>query len=416
MSQQFVIPTGFDRADGVTVLPVQPYGTGGTGGTLGTPTPSGAIITQTPAGNNESTIEEDVTSPEIERAEQGTVSHTITGDFRPLAFLQAAFGRGTFLQDSFGNVTRVLSNKLKSLRADRGEFSYVAESISFDSPPDEFQMIPVELGIDIIKYPRYFYALYPSGSDFTDLVGVAPNQTTRANVKQAIIRAIQTYRDSPYFPPSNALPTLNSVVQNATIQFFLQSLIPCTINSTNGSETTIDISGDPSSLLAVAAAQEIIQKLWNQLDTPYIAGYQVTWTQFFFQPVYENPGGYIEDPVGIVPDYFFSPVSQNSLARGWLYSPYGNLDTLPPTAGGAPTIFDFMAAINPQCYSSDGTPSGTVNISWLRKADEVVFERTWFRVTRTWIGSPIGMWDRQIYSQGNRPSVPSDYLPLAATS
>ena len=141
--------------------------------------------------------------------------------------------------------------------------------------------------------------------------------------------------------------------------------------------------------MAVAAAGEIIQKLWYQEDTPYVAGFQVTWSQYYFAPVYENPGGYVENPFGIVPDYFLSP-SQD----------------------GSNTIFDLMAQINPQCYSDNGSSNGNVNISWLRKADEVEYQRTWFKVTRTWIGSPIGHWDAQIYSGGERPQLPANYLPL----
>ena len=413
---QYFLPTGFNRADGKTPLPSNPPSGFGASATVGTPTPDGSLIIQSSAGDGVYEIEEDVDSPEIERAEQGTVMHSLTMGWIAATNFLATFGRGSFQQDSFGNIWRVLSNKIKSLRGDRASLQYTAESISFDSPPDEFQITPSDLGIDIIKYPRYFFALYPSGDDYTTTVGTGSNIATVAQVKQAIIRGIQTYRDSPYFPAQGTL-TVNGVVQNNIVSNFIAGLVPTPVSNTGtGSEVSIDVSGNASCLLAIAAANEIIQKLWFQLDTPYIAGWDIVFTQYFFQPVYMNPGGYIEDPSFIVPDYFLQPAPQNSLARGDLTSPWGNQDTLPPVNGahgvGGPTIFDQMALLNPQCYSSTGTSSGATNISWLRKADEVVFERTWFRRTMRWSGSPIGHWDQNIFQQGPRPSVPSDYLPL----
>jgi len=391
----FRLPFGFDRASDPNNpnLPLQPAGTGGALGPVGTPQPAGDLIV---AGDDNGTnVQENPDSPEIERAEQATFMHKFKTTWQNACSFLTVLGRGTFVQDSGfyasssggGTIWRVLSSKIQAIRGGYAELSVTAESISFDSPPDDYQMIPVELGIDIIKHPRYFYALYPSGSDFTDLVGVAPTQATRAQVKQSIIRAIQTYRDSPYFPQAGQV-TLNGIVQNSIVNYFISSLIP-TILPPSSSESQIDVSGDAGCLLAIAAAGEIIQKLWNNIDSPYMPGFQVTLKQYFFRPVFENPGGYIESPVGIVPDYFISP-----------------------SQSGPDTIFDQMAAINPQCFSNDGTSTGTVNISWLRKADEVVYQRTWFEVTSTWIGSPIGHWDLQIYQNGHRPTSPSDYLPL----
>lgn len=378
----FWLPFGFNRADGATQLPSQPSGSGGTPQPVGTPIPSNDLSTYSNDGSN-ITIEEEPDSPEIERAEQATAQHRMKMAWTAAVNLIAVIGRGTFVTDSFGNIWRILSSKIQSMRGSAAMLSTTAESISFDSPPDDFQMTPSELGIDIIKYPRYFFNLYPLGTDFTDVVGVALNTATRAQVKNAIIRAIQTYRDSPYFPPQGQT-SLNGTVQNQVINSFINSLIPTITDSSN--ESSINVTADAGCQLAIAAASEIINKLWFQLDTPYLAGFEVTWTQYFFAPVFENPGGYVESPIGIVPDYFMSPAQD-----------------------GSNTIFDQMAAINPQCYSSDGTTGGITSISWLRKADEVVYERTWFRVTHKWVGSPIGHWDSDIYSGGNRPTVPSDY-------
>lgn len=385
----FWLPFGFNRADGETPLPPQPTGSSGGTNIVGTPTPAGDLVIFSNSGNVP-TVEEEVDSPEIERAEQATFQHRFKMSWAAALSYIVVLGRGTFVTDSFGNTWRVLSSKIQSMRGGMASLSVVAESISFDSPPDDYQMIPVELGIDIIKHPRYFFALYPSGNDFTDVVGTAPNTATRAQVKQAVIRAIQTYRDSPYFPQAGQV-TMNGILQNTIINYFIQSIIPT--SATSASEISIDVSGDPGCLLAIAAGSEIIQKLWNQEDTPYLTGFQITWSQYYFAPVYMNPGGYLEDPFGIVPNYFLSP-SQD----------------------GSNTIFDLIANTNPQCYSVTGFPDGGVDISWLRKADEVEYQRTWFKVTRTWIGSPIGHWDPQLYLGGpstHRPNVVGDYLSIA---
>jgi hypothetical protein len=132
---------------------------------------------------------------------------------------------------------------------------------------------------------------------------------------------------------------------------------------------------------------EIIIKYWRGEETPYVVGYEMTWSQYYFVSPWLNPGGYVEDPMTQstpqLPEYFYSRV-------------------FPPN--GSYTIFDYLPYINPQCYSSDGTYAGSVNISWLRKADQVEYQRTWFRITRTWIGSPVGFWDSDLYTTNNRPN------------
>ncbi len=85
-----------------------------------------------------------------------------------------------------------------------------------------------------------------------------------------------------------------------------------------------------------------------------------------------------------------------------------------PSQDGTDTIFDKLAIDNPQDYSIDGLSGGAakVNISWLRKADEVEYQRTWFKTTSIWIGAPIGSWDLQLYSGGNRPQNANDFVQM----
>ena len=53
---------------------------------------------------------------------------------------------------------------------------------------------------------------------------------------------------------------------------------------------------------------------------------------------------------------------------------------------------------NPQCYSLTGAYGGGNYVSWRREADEIDYERTWFKVQRSWVGSPVGFWDPGTHS------------------
>lgn len=409
----FWLPTGFDRADGVTPLPSQPKGSGGGGQVVGSPTPTDAVLISSNSNDGETiTTEEMPDSPEIERAEQATFLHRFRTSWDAALGYIVGLGRGTFLQDSFGNVWRILNSHIQHLKGTAAEVSIAAESISFDSPPDEFQCVPVELGIDIIKHPRYSWALSPIASDNTTSVTVGDTAIFYTDIKQSIVRAIQSYRDSPFYPNAD---NVNGLIQNNVLSQIRNGKLNVYYPNTAfaaGADTVdpvpwdgltahkptvncvyfivtvpVDLANpDDPITIAIAAAKEIISKLWRQEDTPYMTGYEITWSQYFFAPYFLNPGAYIENPVGIVPDYFLSP-SQD----------------------GSDTIFDKFGTDNPQDYSNDGTSDGDVTISWLRKADEVDFQRTWFKVTHKWIGSPFGFWDSDLYTDQAGPQNANDF-------
>lgn len=412
----FWIPVGFDRADGVTNLPAQPQGSGGGSKIVGTPNPAGAL--QVFGDDSGTNIQEDFDSPEIERAEQATFMHSFKTTFTNATNLISGLGRGTFVEDSFANVWRILSSKIQSMAGGYAKLSVVAESISFDSPPDEYQILPVESGIDILKHPRYSWALNPIASDSSTVTVVGTTTINYINIKESIIRMIQTYRDSPFFPSANQI---NGLIQTNILsqikagkidvqvpnigldagQAILDGSNPSQSNRWNGTAgqeppgnfayyiISVPVNlADPSDAVAIAlaAAQEVIFKLWRQEDVPYSIVYQITLAQFFFKPQFLNPGGYIESPIGIVPDYFLSP-----------------------SQAGPDTIFDRLSIFNPQSYAQDGLSGGVVSISWLRKADETDFQRTWFKNISVWLGSPIGHFDKDLYSGGNRPQNANDF-------
>jgi hypothetical protein len=188
-------------------------------------------------------------------------------------------------------------------------------------------------------------------------------------------------------------PTVNCV-------FFL---IPATINLANPS--------DPITI-ALAAAKELISKLWRREDTPYIAGYKVVWTQKVFSTVYLNPGGYIEDPRQIVPQYFMNPFNNGVIPRS--YASAGIVyDTSTPDQSAS--IFDLLPIINPQCYSITGQRGGPLSFSCLRTSDTIRYDRTFFDLTHSWLCSTVGKWDQSLYSNSNRPLKADDFNKLPAS-
>lgn len=361
------LPSGFDRADGLEER-------------LGTATPAGAVAfddgtgSYTTVGPN-SMPQELPDSPTIERGEQATITHVFRCGWDVGKELIEFYGRGVIWEDSQGRLTKVLSSTLQHERGDTCLLTIVSEGISFDTPPDHFSVIPVELGINIIKHPRYFYAF--QGSSAYD-----------EKLNQMVIRMLQNYFENTTAAYRDALSK----------QLYASLGHPMTTSDPNpyGTESagglwTWNDPGVyiPGTDMAKRAALEIIQKYWRNTETPYIIGYQITYAQYFWLPQYLNPGGYIEDPIrdGGLPDYFWDPQT-----------------------GG--NIFSLTAWYNPQSYSTTGYANGDFNISWLRKADEVEWERTWFRITKTWMGSAIGFWDTELFTAQHRPQNASDYLNI----
>ena len=439
----FLLSWGFDRGLGDLDLPYNPVGSGGHG-RVGTPIPFGHCVIHANGGNL-ITLEEMPDSPTIERGTQCTAHHRFKCSYYDGTILLGAISMGTIVEDYSKYLWRVLTCTLQSMEGTAAVLSTVSESISFDVPPDEFQCNSVDLGIDIIKHPRYFPNIYPTDGEMGTFTG---------QVKEAIIRSIQTYRDSPFFPTAaNLYGLVNGQVQNLQVAALkngswvitvpnvnykpqLDYVADLTVQDGNGvitppivavgsgtgseiqahvppftNDPTIPVSinakklNNPSILLALAAAQEIISKLWRMEDSPYVAGIELKWTQYYFLPPLLNLGSFIEDPTLIVPNYFLQPdhVLTELPPRSGLVYPPADRDN----------IFKYNAAANPQDYSNDGTSRGLTQISWLRKGDEITYERTWFKITYTWIGSAVGYWDLQIYGASERPKYPQDYLQFA---
>lgn len=314
-------PIGIDRCDGLDDR-------------AGTATPDGAVFDLS-TGNVPAKVffcEELPDSPEIERGEQCTCRHTYKVDYNTgISFLQA-YGRGSLAVDSGGNVWRLLSATLVYKAGDYWQYQTVQESISFDSPPDEFHISTIEINPALDRHPRYgFLTAYQRY--LVQSATFAPHYDEQQ----------RWITDVAGLAASEEQKTVG--IQDVTVQ---------------------------------AACSDLLTKLLIGEQSFYLPGFILTWSQYFWMPRTLNPGGYIEDPIsqGGLPHFFWSPSADPNSNR---------------------TIFDDMVLINPQLYK--------YGISWLRLADTFDYQRTWFRVNRTWHGAPYAHWDSDLYNQ-EQPTYP----------
>jgi hypothetical protein len=300
-------------------------------------------------------LESTTDSPEIERAEQATIRQSFYGDWGTCVFWNQTIGRGYIMQDTYGFSYKVLSCKIQRLPGgglNKASLVIIAESISFDPPPDEFDVDPYQVNFPIFWHPRYINP--PFGSTY-GLVGYNLNASGNQ---------VDTTQWTGYQIMANVQIAANSPQVTAR------------------DEGTINITAkqinDPNIL---SLALELIQKLRKGNSEYYLSGWNVYYTQHSFVPWNLNPGGYIEDPVlsGNLPWYFWS----NDLDLG--------------DASNTTTNNIFLAAahaVDPQLYPT-GTPA---DISWLRMADKQRYSRTIYTLTSSWAGAPLGMWDKQLYA------------------
>lgn len=327
-----VIPNGLDYADGIDGRP-------------GSPSPASAVIwNQASTAVTNLIFEEDPDSPEIERAEQATLRHKFTVDWGSGLSYIATLGRGNLMQDSTGNITKILSSTLTRDKGGKAKLVIVSEGISFDSPPDGFRLEIVELNPALEKHPRYAF-----------LPAFVRNLVNNAVSAAQVVTATEA---------GNILAGIKDL------------------------DPSLSTGGNWDWLTVYNAANELLLKRRIGEDTFYLPGFRIVWQTYHYLPQLVNPGGYIENPItdGGLPMYFWNP-----------HYPDDPVDA-------NDNIFAACATINPQLYSDLGflDISGNTVISWLRQADSQDWERTWFRVTRTWIGAPYAHWDADLYT--NQPS------------
>lgn len=313
----------------------------GLDGRPGTPTPANARKIQP----GQDFLEEDSSSPQVESGEHLTFVHSFETD--PVNAQQILAGNtyGTVLQSD--DVTfpdsRVLTCQYNYKKGDVVGITITSEAIAI-APPDEFSVETVEFNPSIFLHPRYATVVNYSAQNDAD---------TQTITGPLIIGWI-----------TGAVSLASQPSQNQ----YLFNLNPANI-------TDADV---------LELALELVTKLRRGEDTFYLSGYRVTWSQYFFvaQPI--NPGGYIEDPAdqGGLPYGFWS-------SDGLPTDPFGSGNTLVSLAS------QVNSTIYPPPDKSADPPTNT--ISWLRQADHVYFQRLWFKIDHSWIGGPLGSWDKDIY-------------------
>jgi hypothetical protein len=341
----------------------------------GTPTPIDAYsLSQQGSNDPNTTFEEHSDSPQIEFGEQGTVKHSFRMSYQRAISYSLGLKRGTILQDSNGNYSRVLSTSINRVKPDMADLIVVAESLMTDDvPPDEFSIDPIEFSPAIQKHPRYFiYDPFSAGVAQSGPPSTIGNPTPYVILTPYDLFLCRNYiQGSEFFTQQNFLQLIGNI-PNA--------------NDPYGSQTT--------AFKRNVAAQELVQKMLLGIESPYIPAFRVTFSKYFFygQPALGganvnpqlNPGGFIQDPTDIIPPQYWSVDGSGAAFTNIL---------LPIILGGA-----MDTTLCPTFYNR--------GISWLREADSVQFQRTWFRKTSVWIGGPVGQWDPDVYSQ-----FPSPYLP-----
>jgi hypothetical protein len=397
------LPCGLDRADGQGAV------------NMGTAPVEGQVkYTEGYSDVNDgadAAMQEYPDSPVLENAEQQTVTHRFHGGSNTVFTALDALHRGIIRTDSNGFYHKLLSAVGQQQDANHADLTTVDEVMGGDTPPDLFEPTPIDLGLSIIKHPRYFYAFLGDGLGST---------TEQQN--QMVIRILQNYFENTTAAYRDALQyMLKSSLAYAVASGTSTGVGPQPpsgmISASDGSYIwhTVDLSGSggasdaPSYLsgttMALAAALEIVVKYWRGEEQPPVYGFQIVWTEFSWFPLNLNPGGYIvlpgsdewagpeNDPYNPLPDYFWNT-----------HFPPGSTDS-----PAVDSMFARMDQVNPQCYSKDGTKGSGTAISWRREPDVPVRDRTFWAIQHKWVGSPVGYWDPDLFTQNNAPQVYTDY-------
>jgi hypothetical protein len=287
-------------------------------------------------------LEELPESPEIEFGEQATFRHSFKSDQNTDLSLASSMPRGSYMRDSVGNIYKVLSTNLNRQRGDFWVFSVTSEAVSFNNPPDEFHVQTVELNPEIEKHPK-LWPIVGNGVDINpyNLNADGTKITQGVSTGPEIVQKIQS--------AANAISSAGAA----------------DIKSTMNALTIPDAS------VLDLAVNFLYPRYQRNETTFYLAGFKVVWSSYYWLPPLMDGGGYINDPVtqGGLPPFFWS------------------------SDGSASSDSNILLArakqTNPVIYGK--------GLSWLRLADELNYERTWFHLTRTWIGGPLGNWDKKLY-------------------
>lgn len=321
------------------------------GNALGTPSLDGQVLSideENGTGLDNPFFEEYSDSPELEFAEQCTITHRFRCDLTTGISVQQQYCRGYLMSDSMGNVSRVLSTRLIP-DAKSGRQSYtltvVSEAQSFANPPDEFNIDTIQINPPLEKHPRY---------------------------------PALTYQDK-------------KMIRDANVSDYVDVSAQCIayLNTLSGSLTdNLIYPGARSN--ERAQAMELLLKKQKGEETFYLSGYKITYSQYFWGPQFLNPGGYMEDPFKVIPAYYWSTTNSDEEDNN--------------------NIFAYTTSHNMNIYPNTTLTGPPYGLSWLREEDKFSWVRTWFKKTCTWTGATLGTWDNELYSPTPQPLQVSRYM------
>jgi len=122
-------------------------------------------------------------------------------------------------------------------------------------------------------------------------------------------------------------------------------------------------------------ALELLFKKSKGEDSFYLSGFKIIYSRYYWGPQPINMGGYTENPFDFIPSQYWT---DQTTEKNIFAEVAGNNKNLYPNPAGL-----------------DQFPFG---LSWLRYADVQQLNRTWYKVTSTWMALPLGIWDPQWYS------------------
>lgn len=287
-------------------------------------------------------FEEMPDSPEIEFGEQATVVHTYEMDESVFYFLVPGLQRGQVWQDSGANTYAPNLTKILSTQA-------------------QWQ-----------KPGRVRVRIVTEGLSF----GIPPDEFT--------IESFDNNPDILKHPRYNQANGLTDQ-QKGVIRYYVQS------TGMAPSRQSLDLIfasgyGPVGGSLMWTDQQkqmawEIITKYWRGEETFYLPCIRVTYSYYNFSPIPMDMGGYIEDPV----------------ASGNLPYSFWSIDGTPRNTLNNNILQYFPKTLGYNLYSN--------GVSYLRQADQEPYQRTWFKLTRSWVGAPTGKGN-----SSSAPGQPNDYI------
>ena len=344
------IPVFYERADGGQSSP------------LGTPTPSENVLINYVGnvGNGQVSVFEELSnSPHIEFGEQCTITHQWYVDYMTGILLQQQYQRGAYIEDN--GMLGINQNNTPGQPPDLQTGINVCRVLSTDLVP-----------LDRTNTNVCLFTMVSEGTSF----GVPPEEFQ--------IETVELNPVAEKHPRYSALSYYQrNIIRNTDVSDYQD------VQQTWQNQISSIPSNDVQMQNQQGQAYELLFKKQKGEDSFYMSGYKLTYSQYFWAPQTINPGGFIQDPTSVVPAYYLTTPNGNSI----FYQ----------SVNPNPNLFITVNGLNPQYQTSlTQFPYG---LSWLRQTDTQVLNRTWWKLTYTWLGAYLGHWDNEWYN-------PSGLQPL----